>query len=170
MAAFRNALFLILISQDADWPRDLQLLVPICHLSCIDLWYFFFPLQPEYFLLGETAELVRWVLRNKISKRREVLRHPCILSPPWSLFLCLGAHVPFALLSIYFTWSSSFLLSISLILRHGGKVLAGKNKWHGSARNPPKPVRFVYWDYPALGFKLSPSQPHPSETLLPLPL
>lgn len=150
---------------------------PWCQFAtCLAQIYDFFSLQPEYFLLSKTTELVRWVLRNKIWKRREVLRHPCILSPPWSLFLCLGAHVSFALLYIYIFYLvlrlppfHFFSLPI-FILRHGGKVLNGKNKWHGNARNPPKPAGFVYWDYPALGFYLSPSQLHPREILPPLPL
>lgn len=140
--------------------------------TCLAQIYDLFSLQPEYFLLSKTAELVRWVLRNKIWKRREVLRHPCILSPPWSLFLCLGAHVPFALLSlsIYIFYlvlrlpPFHFFSLPTLILRHGGKVL------DGNARKPPKPAGFVYWDYPALGFYLSPLQLHPRETHLPLPL
>lgn len=98
--------------------------------------YFFFFLQPEYSLPSEAAKLVRWVLRNKILKRKEVLKHPCVLSPPWNLVPRLGAHIPpppllLSLSEFYIVLQPPpfyFFSLPTLILRHYGKVLVGKKK------------------------------------------
>lgn len=132
-----------------------------CQLSCIVLW--FFSLQPEYLLPSETTELVRWVLRNKISKRKEVLKHPCILSPPWSVLRCLGAHVPppllFSLSEFYIVLQPPpfyFFSLPTLILRHCGKVLAGKKKVAWECTDPSKTSRICTLGLPSPGLLSEP--------------
>lgn len=108
-------------------------------------------------------------MRNKILKRKEVLKHPCVLSPPWNLVPPLGAHIPpppllLSLSEFYIVLQPPpfyFFSLPTLILRHYGKVLVVKKKSvMGMHRVLQSPVRvgFVRWDYLALGFYLSPSR------------
>lgn len=68
--AFKNMGFFNLDYPGPGLIKSFTTSVPILPLVSHSLRIFFF--------LSETAELVRWVLRNKILKRKEMIKYPCI--------------------------------------------------------------------------------------------